>query len=81
MTKINERKNIIGLLKSVYKKENKGIEKRIQFLKIMTILYLIPTIVIAGILVLSIFTEIFDYKILKWEKSALIVILSDIGRT
>lgn len=76
MTKINERKNIIGLFKSVYKKENKGIEKRIQFLKIMTILYLIPTIVIAGILVLSIFAEIFDYKILKWEKSALIVILS-----
>ena len=76
MTKIDERKNIIVSLKSTYKEENKGIEKRIQFLKGMTILNLILTIISAGILILSVFAEIFGYEIFKWQKSALMVILS-----
>jgi hypothetical protein len=76
MTKIDERKNIIVSLKSNYNEENKGIEKRIQFLKRMTILNLVLIIISAGIIVLSILSEIFTYEIFKWQKSALMVILS-----
>ena len=74
--KINDRKNIIISLKSNLGEPKKGIEKRIQFLKGMTILNLVLTIISAGILVLSILSEIFEYEIYKWQKSALMVILS-----
>lgn len=76
MTKIDERKNIIVSLKPTYKEENKGIEKRIQFLKGMTLVNIVLTIICAGIIVLSILAEIFDYEIFKWQKSSLMVILS-----
>ena len=74
--KINERKNIIVSLKSNLGEPKKGIEKRIEFLKGMTILNLILTLISGGILVLSIISELFDYEIIKWQKSALMVILS-----
>ena len=76
MTKIDERKNIIVSLKPTYKEENKGIEKRIQFLKGMTLVHIVLTIISAGIIVLSILAEIVDYEIFKWQKLALMVILS-----
>ncbi|WP_288954483.1 hypothetical protein [uncultured Polaribacter sp.] len=76
MTKIDERKNIIVSLKPTYKEENKGIEKRIQFLKGMTLVNIVLTIISAGIIVLSILAEIIDYEIFKWQKLALMVILS-----
>jgi hypothetical protein len=74
--KINERKNIIVSLKSSIGEPKKGIEKRIKFLKGMTILNLILTLISVGILVLSIISKLFDYEIIKWQKSALMVILS-----
>lgn len=74
--KMNKRKNIIVSLKSNLGEPKKGIEKRIKFLRGMTILNLILTIISAGILVLSILVEIFGYEIFKWQKSALMVILS-----
>ncbi len=76
MTKIDERKNIIVSLKSSFGEPKKGIEKRFQFLKGMTILNLTLTIFSAGILVLSIISNLFNYEIFKWEKTGLLAILS-----
>lgn len=75
-TKISERKNIIVSLKSNYGEPKKGIEKRIQFLKRITILYLIMALFSGGILFLSIVFEVFDSEIFKWEKTGLLAILS-----
>ncbi len=50
--KINERKNIIISLKSNLGEPTKGIEKRIEFPKGITILNLILTFISGGILVL-----------------------------
>lgn len=74
--KMNERKNIIISLKSNFGEPKNGIEKRLSFLKGMTILNLILTLISGGILILSIISELFDYEIIKWQKSALMVILS-----
>jgi len=76
MTKIDERKNIIVSLKSSLGEPKKGIEKRFQFLKGMTILNLTLTIFSAGILVLSIISNLFNYEIFKWEKTGVLAILS-----
>lgn len=70
---MDERKNIIASLKSNIGEPKKGIEKRIEFLKRMTILNLVLTIICAGI---SIISGLFDYESFKWRKSALMVILS-----
>lgn len=75
-TKIDERKNIIVSLKSSYGEKNKGIEKRIHFLKLMSIINIILIIFSAGILFLSIVSEQFGIGFFKWEKMGLIAILS-----
>jgi hypothetical protein len=74
-TKIDERKNIIVSLKSNYGVPNKGIEKRIQYLKIMTILDSTFTVFFGGFLVFSILSEFFGFEFIKWQKMAFIVIL------
>ena len=74
--KMNERKNIIISLKSNFGEPKNGIEKRISFLKGMTILNLTLTIFSAGILVLSIISELFNYEIFEWKKTGLLAILS-----
>ena len=74
--KMNERKNIIISLKSNFGEPKNGIEKRLSFLKGMTILNLILTLFSAGILVLSIISELFNYEIFEWKKTGLLAILS-----
>ena len=74
--KMNERKNIIISLKSNFGEPKNGIEKRLSFLKGMTILNLTLTIFSAGILVLSIISELFNYEIFEWKKTGLLAILS-----
>lgn len=76
MKKIDERKNIIVSIKSSFGEPKKGIEKRLQFLKGVTILNLTLTIFSAGILILSIISNLFNYEIFKWEKTGLLAILS-----
>lgn len=73
---MNERKNIIISLKSNFGEPKNGIEKRFSFLKGMTILNLILTLFSAGILVLSIISELFNYEIFEWKKTGLLAILS-----
>ena len=73
---MNERKNIIISLKSNFGEPKNGIEKRLSFLKGMTILNLTLTIFSAGILVLSIISELFNYEIFEWKKTGLLAILS-----
>ena len=73
---MNERKNIIISLKSNFGEPKNGIEKRLSFLKGMTILNLILTLFSAGILVLSIISELFNYEIFEWKKTGLLAILS-----
>jgi hypothetical protein len=74
--KMNERKNIIISLKSNFGEPKNGIEKRLSFLKGMTILNLTLTLFSAGILVLSIISELFNYEIFEWKKTGLLAILS-----
>jgi hypothetical protein len=74
--KINERKNIIISLKSNFGEPKNRIEKRLSFLKGMTILNLTLTLFSAGILVLSIISELFNYEIFEWKKTGLLAILS-----
>ena len=73
--KMEERKNIIISLKSSLKESDESIEKRIQYLKIITTMNLVLTLLSAGILILSILSELFDYEIVKWQKTGLIAIL------
>jgi hypothetical protein len=74
--KMNERKNIIISLKSNFGEPKNGIEKRLSFLKGMTILNLTLTLFSAGILILSIISELFNYEIFEWKKTGLLAILS-----
>ncbi len=74
--KMNERKNIIFSLKSNFGEPKNGIEKRLSFLKGMTILNLTLTLFSVGILVLSIISELFNYEIFEWKKTGLLAILS-----
>ena len=76
MQQMNERKNIIISLKSNFGEPKNGIEKRLSFLKGMTILNLTLTLFSAGILVLSIISELFNYEIFEWKKTGLLAILS-----
>lgn len=75
-TKIDERKNIIISLKTNYGERKKGIEKRIQYLKIMSSINLILTIFCGGILLLSIISGQFGNELFKWQKTGLLAILS-----
>jgi len=76
MTKIDERKNIIVSLKSNYGERKKGIDKRIQYLKGMTILDLVLTTFCGGIVLLSIILEPLGYEFFKCQKMGLLTILS-----
>ena len=76
MTKIDERKNIIVSLKSMYKEDNRGIDKRIKHLRIMSFLNTTMSIVSGGIILTSIISEQFGFEILKWEKSGTLAMLS-----
>ncbi len=71
-TKIVERKNIIVSLKSNYGEPKKGIDKRIQFLKRMTILDLVMTIFSGGVVLLSIISDTLGFEIFKWQKMGLL---------
>ncbi len=73
---MNERKNIIISFKSNLGEPKKGIEKRIRYLKGMIILNLVMILFSAGIIILSILSELFEYEIFKWQKTALLAILS-----
>ena len=73
---MNERKNIINSLKSNLREPKNGIEKRLSFLKGMTIFNLTLTLFSAGILVFTIISELFNYDFFKWEKTGLLAILS-----
>jgi len=75
-TKIDERKNIIVSLKSNYGERTKGLEKRIQDLKIMSSIKLVSTIFCGGILILSIISGQFGNELFKWQKMGLFSILS-----
>jgi hypothetical protein len=75
-TKIEERKNIIVSLKSNYGGRKKGIEKKIQYLKGISILNLTLTLFCGGILISSITFELLGYDFLKWKKTGLLAILS-----
>lgn len=73
-SKIMERKNIIGSLKSVYGVPKKGIDKRIKFLKSITILQLLLVIYGVGIFILSIFSESLGFGIFNRGKLGLLTI-------
>ena len=75
-TKIDERKNIIISLKTNYGERKKGIEKRIQYLKIMSSINLILIIFCGGILLVSIISGQFGNELIKWQKMGLLAILS-----
>ncbi|PIY09179.1 MAG: hypothetical protein COZ17_13930 [Flavobacteriaceae bacterium CG_4_10_14_3_um_filter_33_47] len=76
MTKIDERKNIIISLKSNYRNEIKGIDKQIRNLSIMSFMNIFLSLICGGMILISIISEQFGFEILKWEKSAVLVILS-----
>jgi len=76
MTKIDERKNIIISLKSNYRNEIKGIDKQIRNLSIMSVINIFLSLICGGMILISIISEQFGFEILKWEKSAVLVILS-----
>ena len=75
-TKIEERKNIIVSLKSNFGEQKKGIEKKIQYLKGISVLHLILTLFCVGILVSSIVSDLLGFEFYKWQKTGLLAILS-----
>jgi len=73
---LDERKNIIISLKSNYRNEIKGIDKQIRNLSIMSFMNIFLSLICGGMILISIISEQFGFEILKWEKSAVLVILS-----
>ena len=73
---MNERKNIITSLKSSLGEQKKGIEKRLLLLKGIFFLNVIQTVISAGVRAVTIISELFNYEIIEWKKSGLLVILS-----
>ena len=76
MTKIDERKNIIITLKSMCGERKKGIDKRIQFIKGLSILNLIIAIICSGIIIATIILEPLGLGYFKWEMMGLLTILN-----
>ncbi len=72
---MDERKNIIVSLKSSVGESGTGLKTRIKLLKILIIIYSLITIVLAGILTLSIISGLFNNEIISWQKSGLAVIV------
>ncbi|MDP3358939.1 MAG: hypothetical protein Q8S41_06265 [Lutibacter sp.] len=75
-TKIDERKNIIISLKPTYGDRNKGIEKRIQYLKSFSFINIILCILSGGIVTFSIMADLIGNNLFKWEKMGLLAIMS-----
>ncbi len=75
-TKINERKNIIISLKSNYGERNKGIDKHIQTLQILSFMHIALSILCFGILLTSIISEQLGYEVYKWENTGIFALLS-----
>ena len=75
-TTIDERKNIIISLKPAYGDRNKGIEKRIQYLKALNFFNLILSILSAGIVTVSIMADLTGNDLFKWQKMGLLAIMS-----
>ena len=73
---IENRKSIIKSLKPTIAWGNKSIEKRVKFLKGITAIYIILTTLCAGILILTILSEIIGFKFTNWENIGLLAILS-----
>jgi len=73
---IENRKSIIKSLKPTIAWGSKSIEKRVEFLKGITAVYIILTTLCAGILILTILAEIIGFKFTKWENIGLLAILS-----
>ena len=76
MKEIEERKNIIMSLNPTFGDRQKGLGKRIKYLKIMIAVDLILTLFCGGIIFTSITMEPFGFEFFKWEKMGLITILS-----
>jgi hypothetical protein len=75
-TKIEERKNIIVSLKSNIGEQKKGIDKRIQYLKGISILHITLTLFCGGIVISSIISDLLGYEFYDWQKMGLLAILS-----
>ncbi len=75
-TKIDERKNIIISLKPNYGDRNKGIEKRIKFLKAISFFNIVFSILSGGIVIFSIIAELVGIDSFKWSKMGLLTMLS-----
>ena len=73
---MEERLKIIDSFKSLFGKREKGIEKRIQFLKFSISFTLILTIITVGVVIGSIIFDLVDLKMLAWSKMGLLVLLS-----
>lgn len=65
---MNERKNIIISLKSSLGEQKKGIKKRLLSLKGIFFLNIILTLISAGVIAVSIISELFNYEIIEWKK-------------
>ncbi|WP_066218550.1 hypothetical protein [Formosa haliotis] len=74
--KIKERIQIIFSLKSNLADNKIENEKRIKFLKKSTVIELVLTIILAGIVVLSKIFEHLDLNVFKWIDSGLLILLA-----
>lgn len=75
-TNIDKRKNIIISLKSYYGERKKGIDKQIQFLKILNFFNAVLSIFCFSVLITSIISEQLGYDFYKWQKTGLLALLS-----
>jgi hypothetical protein len=73
---IETRKNIINSLKPTIDWSNKSLDKRVKFLKGISVVNIILTIICAGILFSTILSELIGLGFNKWENIGLFAILS-----
>jgi hypothetical protein len=73
---IETRKNIINSLKPTIDWSNKSLDKRVKFLKGISVVNIILTIICAGILFSTILSELIGLGFKKWENIGLFAILS-----
>lgn len=76
---MEERLKIIDSFKSLFGKREKGIEKRIQFLKFSIPATSVLAILTVGIVICSIIFDRTDINMLTWSKMGLFVLLSISG--
>ena len=75
-SKIDQRKNIIISLKPAFGERKKGIDKRINFLGLMSSINLIFFLFSGGVICASIISEQLGYEFFKWQKMGLLTLLS-----